>query len=92
MPLGRNHERRTNNDERKPMTDRPKNLSFLTPTSVINSMDSISYHTHILTPLFRASAIPACRSLPARYGDVIMVNGTTPRIRGSREQPRLRIG
>jgi hypothetical protein len=52
MPLAPNDERRTNNDERPRMTDRPKNLSYLTPTSVINSMDSTSYLTHILTPLF----------------------------------------
>jgi hypothetical protein len=51
MPLGRNHERCTNNDRRKPMTDRPENLSYLTPTSVINSINSISYLLHILTPL-----------------------------------------
>src|ERR1039457_1655484 len=31
------------------MTDRPKNLSFLTPTSVINSMESTRYLAHILT-------------------------------------------
>ena len=50
MPLDPNDERRTNNDEQKPMTDRPENLSFLTPTSVINSMESRSYLLHILTP------------------------------------------
>ena len=67
MPLGRNHERRTNNDEQKPMTDRPENLSFLTPTSVINSMESRSYLLHILTPLFRPSRLPAPDSrLPAQ--------------------------
>src|ERR1039457_4806143 len=32
------------------MTDVLKNLSFLTPTSVINSMESTCYLTHILTP------------------------------------------
>src|ERR1039457_7267822 len=37
-----------------PMTDVPKNLSYLTPTSVINRMLSISYLAHILTPLFDA--------------------------------------
>jgi hypothetical protein len=39
-----------------PMTDRPKNLSYLTPTSVMNSMESTRYTTHILTPLFRVPA------------------------------------
>jgi hypothetical protein len=64
MPPARNHQRRTNNDERTPMTDRPKDLSFLTPTSVINSMDSISYLLHILTPLSRVSGvIPSLLSL-----------------------------
>ena len=38
------------------MTDRPENLSFLTPTSVINSMESINYLLHILTLLFAAPA------------------------------------
>ena len=52
MPLGRNDERRTNNNERNPMTDAAKNLSFLTPTSVMNSLDSTSYLMHIHTPPF----------------------------------------
>jgi hypothetical protein len=52
MPPTRNDERRTNNGERKPMTDRPKNLSFLTSTSVMNLIESISYLLHILTPSF----------------------------------------
>src|ERR1039457_2424966 len=34
------------------MTDVLKNLSFLTPTSVIDSMESSDYLTHILTPRF----------------------------------------
>jgi hypothetical protein len=54
MPPARNDERRTNNDERTPMTDVAKNLSYLTPTSVINSMGSISYLLHILTPQIAA--------------------------------------
>jgi hypothetical protein len=52
MPMGYNDERRTNNDERIPMTDVLENLSYLTPTSVMESLDSISYVRHILTPLF----------------------------------------
>src|ERR1039457_1478445 len=43
MPLVRNDERRTNHDERNPMTDAAKNLSYLTPTSVMNSKNSTSY-------------------------------------------------
>ena len=34
------------------MTDGAKNLSYLTATSVMDSMDSISYLTHIHTPRF----------------------------------------
>jgi hypothetical protein len=38
--------------ERPRMTDRPKNLSFLTPTSVMNPLESTPHFTRILTPLF----------------------------------------
>jgi hypothetical protein len=57
MPMGRNDERRTNNDERTPMTDVLENLSYLTPTSVMESLDSTSYPIHILTPLFAMQGI-----------------------------------
>jgi hypothetical protein len=46
------------------MTDVLKNLSFLTPTSVIDSMESSDYLTHIHTPRFGVFQHP--ERLPSR--------------------------
>ena len=52
------------------MTDVPKNLSFLTPTSVINLVDSISYlvHTHPPNSVVVVSVV-APREAPIGYTD-----------------------
>ncbi len=51
-----------------PMTDVPKNLSFLTPTSVINLMESMSYLTHTHSPPFgRFGGTPHKPFRPAWY-------------------------
>src|ERR1039457_5309931 len=61
----------TTNDERTttnaPMTDRSKDLSYLTATSVINLMESTRYLLHILTPLLRHSSNNGVRKLPSRH-------------------------
>jgi hypothetical protein len=45
--------------ERTPMTDRPENLSFLIPTSVMDSMDSTSYLTN-------TRSLPFCKAAPTQ--------------------------
>src|ERR1039457_2022414 len=74
----------------KSMTDVPENLSFVTPTSVINSVDSTRYLTHILTLLF-AVVVPkrvkgnVARPVPRRRG----LAGVTGRRRGHQRSMRV---
>jgi hypothetical protein len=71
------HQRRTTNEQRRtaprPMTDVTKNLSYLTPTSVMNLIESTPDFTRILTPHFSpphphaANYAPRERSVPQHF-------------------------